>query len=521
MKLLLLLGAISLIYIKCTKAESSYICGSTISISIDVTQSPFTIKDQQIDTIYVNTNRTTPNSNCLPTSKNGSFIKFSFNYSECDPVITKTEEMIVYTYTIWNEYDKTGVIITDVPKFFKVKCEYLLKAEVDVDLEDKYSFLSCLPSGVEVNIKIFDDFGIDNPESDHVYISDSYKVNPPSECLPVTKSSILISFKFDYSQCDQIVKYTNDGVFYKYTIRNDFDINSLIRKLSRYEIECYFPVKAVTSLAIGLQPPSQSVVAPQQSQPTMRMMISSSDEGKVVEGSILAGTRVHVDVGLLDEVNNTDSVVVLNDCQAFQYPDGSGKTYSLLKDGCPESNGDTDEVNVISNGNSTTSSFEFTSFEWRNLSKQEVQQMSISCNVNQCNQNQTNCLVKCDNEKQEKRSLKKVTEFAPVVVNSDSFVIKHSNGMTQCSKNHNCSDKCIKYTKMNKESCYCWKGRKLLDDGKTCISISLIPLQSSVSESFIVGSLFVAVIVFILVIICMCCRLKQNTSKEHDLLVRS
>ena len=45
--------------------------------------------------------------------------------------------MIVYTYTIWNEYDKTGVIITDVPKFFQVKCEYLLKAEVDVDLEGK------------------------------------------------------------------------------------------------------------------------------------------------------------------------------------------------------------------------------------------------------------------------------------------------------------------------------------------------------------------------------------------------
>lgn len=54
------------------------------------------------------------------------------------------------------------------------------------------------------------------------------------------------------------------------------------------------------------------MVAPQQSQPTMRMMISSSDEGKVVEGSILAGTRVHVDVGLLDEVNNTDSVVVVS-----------------------------------------------------------------------------------------------------------------------------------------------------------------------------------------------------------------
>ena len=44
--------------------------------------------------------------------------------------------------------------------------------------------------------------------------------------------------------------------------------------------------------------------------------------------------------------------------------------FHLLR--CPESNGDTDEINVISNGNSTTSSFEFTSFEWRNLSKQEL-----------------------------------------------------------------------------------------------------------------------------------------------------
>jgi len=315
-------------------------------------------------------------------------------------------------------------------------------------------------------------YGIQH-SNDAIYISKSLTSTPNPICKDLINNFTLgVVFQVNSSECEAEIRELTTGYEFIYTLRAH-ENNTLVRRRNTVNrFICAYNKNYELQTSYETSASGSPLGSPLQSTPQLQMYVMRSDDNKVLNDgdTISSGTQLYVEVGYEPAEGEEGKYgIVLTSCTARSTESNDADSIvKFINNGCAVVNNiDTDNSELVVNsvGNNLVSSFNFTSFTWKDSLTNDQQQMTISCQAERCLIQGNSCNNPCNNKKVMKRRQRKKRFLKnPALIESTINIKTEKN--ENCKKQH-CSDICYSTGK-----CGCFTGRVLATDNRTCIAKS-------------------------------------------------